>query len=72
MGNKYDVEKLRRAVGLDEDDIDTIETDTGDRPDATHECSVCRFYMTHIESSPTSDYNWCPECEDVTRFVRIR
>jgi rubredoxin len=56
------------------DDSESVEeavTEVEDNePDPTHECSACGWEM-YIESSPTADYQWCPMCEGVKRFVRL-
>lgn len=44
--------------------------DDDDGPDPTHECIVCG-YETHVESAPSSTYQWCPICERVQRFRRL-
>lgn len=56
---RYDIEKLREAANV------------YDEPVPTHECASCRDYVKHVESSPTTDYQWCPNCESVTRFERL-
>jgi hypothetical protein len=64
-----DAEKLREAYGVSESDDDSGDTDD-DVPDPTHECRQCSW-MQYIESSPTSDYHYCPICERVTEHLRL-
>jgi len=49
----------------------TAKENQDDGPDPTHECMSCNSEVTHIESSPTKDYRWCPVCERVTKWKRL-
>lgn len=58
----------QEAVANIQDDEDD-GGDGGDH-DPTHVCRQCEN-EEYIESSPTTDYRWCPSCETVTTFDLI-
>jgi hypothetical protein len=68
--NDADVDDLRDRWGLSEYDYGE-ELRVEDEPLPTHRCGVCRDYDDHIESAPGKTYHWCPECERVTKFIRL-